>query len=80
MEKTYISITITNYSNHYIAPEVHYFEDDGVHPRISRWDLDVNTANKLAWELVKKGGKNTFKSNQYNNAISERQVSFWGYM
>ena len=69
MDKTYISITITYYSTKRIKPEVHYYRDDGVHPR---------EANQLMWELVKLGGENTFKSNMYNNAICERKVTFWG--
>lgn len=79
MDKTYISITITYYSTKRIKPEVHYYRDDGVHPRVSTWDkLTVDEANQLMWELVKLGGENTFKSNMYNNAICERKVTFWG--
>lgn len=81
MEKTYLCITITYYSTKRIKPEVHYYRDDGVHPRISTWDkLTVDEANKLMWELVKQGAKNTYTANMFNNAISERRVTFWGQL
>jgi hypothetical protein len=77
--KTYLSISITHYSTHRIQPEVHYYRNDGVHPTTSTFDkLTVEEANLLMWELVKLGGKNTYRANQYNNAISERIVTFWG--
>lgn len=79
MEKTYLSISITYYNTKVLKPEVHYYRDDGVHPRVSTWDkLTVAEANQLMWELVKLGAKNTYHSNMYNNAISERRVTFWG--
>ena len=79
MDKTYLSITITYYSTKRIKPEVHYYRNDGVHPPVSTWNkLSVAEANQLMWELVKLGAKNTFHANQFNNAISERHVAFWG--
>ena len=79
MEKTYLSITITYYPKGVLAPEVHYYRDDGVHPTVSTFDkLSVAEANVMMWELVKLGAKNTYKANCFNNAISERQVTFWG--
>lgn len=79
MEKTYISITITHYNTRYLKPEIHYYRNDGVHPAISTFDkLTVLEANKLMWELVKIGGTNRYKANMYNNAISTREVTFWG--
>ena len=81
MEKTYLSITITYYSTKRIKPEVHYYRNDGIHPATSTWDkLTVDEANKLMWELVKLGGNNSYKANMFNNAISERQVTFWGVL
>ena len=83
MEKTYLGISITYYNNTkvHIKPEVHYYRNDGIHPATSTWDkLTVDEANKLMWELVKLGAKNTYASNQFNNAISERRVSFWGFL
>lgn len=81
MNKTFLSITITYYSNKRIKPDVHYYRDDGVHPRVSTWDkLTVNEANTLMWELVKLGAKNTYSANMFNNAISERKVTFWGLL
>lgn len=81
MKKTFISITITYYSTRKLTPEVHYFRDDGIHPAVSTWDkLTVAEANQLMWELVKLGGENSYKSNMYNNAISERKVTFWGFL
>ena len=81
MEKTYLSMSITYYNTKVLKPEVHYYRDDGVHPAISTWDkLTVAEANQLMWELVKLGAKNTYYSNMYNNAISERKVTFWGFL
>jgi hypothetical protein len=81
MNKTYLSITITYYNTKALKPEVHYYRDDGVHPLVSTWDkLTVDEANKLMWELVKLGAKNSYHSNMYNNAISERHVAFWGIL
>lgn len=80
MNKTYVSITITYYSHPRIAPDVHYYFDNGVDPRISRWDMSVEEANRRMWELVGMGSKNEYRSNPYNNAISERHVAFWGQL
>ena len=81
MEKTYLSITITYYPKGVLAPEVHYYRNDGVHPAISTFDkLSVAEANVMMWELVKLGAKNTYNSNMYDNAISERKVTFWGIL
>lgn len=81
MEKTYLSISITYYNTKRIKPEVHYYRNDGVHPVTSTWDkLTVDEANQLMWELVKLGAKNSYRSNMYNNAISERRVTFWGFL
>lgn len=78
MKKSFVSITITYYSTKRIAPDVHYYFDNGVDPCISRWDMTVEEANYRMWELVGMGGKNKYKSNPYNNAISTREVTFWG--
>lgn len=79
MDKTYISITITYYPSKCMKPEVHYYRNDGKTPYTSTFNkLTVEEANVMMWELVSMGGKNTFRSNPYNNAISERHVSFWG--
>ena len=81
MEKTYLSITITHYNTKRIAPDVHYYRNDGIHPVISTWNkLTVAEANRLMWELVKLGAKNTYVANMFNNAISERRVTFWGQL
>lgn len=81
MNKTYLSITITHYNTKRIKPEVHYYRNDGVHPVVSTWDkLTVDEANQLMWELVKLGAENTYKANMFNNAISTRQVTFWGQL
>lgn len=81
MKKTYLSINITYYNTERLAPEVHYYRDDGVHPVISTWDkLTVDEANRLMWELVKLGGKNSYTANMFNNAISERLVVFYGQL
>lgn len=79
MDKTYLSISITYYNTKVLKPEVHYYRNDGIHPATSTWDkLTVAEANQLMWELVKLGAKNTYTANQFNNAISERRVTFWG--
>ena len=81
MEKTYLSISITYYNTKVLKPEVHYYRNDGIHPVVSTWDkLTVNEANKLMWELVKLGAKNIYTANMFNNAISERRVTFWGHL
>lgn len=77
--KTYLSISITHYSTNKLEPDIHYYRNDGVHPVTSTFNkLSVEEANKLMWELVKLGGKNVYKANMFNNAISERIVTFWG--
>lgn len=77
--KTYLSISITYYSNRRIAPDVHYYKDDGVHPVTSTFnELSADEANKLMWKLVKLGAENTYSANMFKNAISERRVTFWG--
>ena len=81
MEKTYLSISITYYNSTkvYIQPDVHYYRNDGIHPATSTFNkLTPAEANKLMWELVKLGGKNTAKSNPYCPAICTREVIFWG--
>lgn len=81
MEKTYLSITITYYNNPYLKPDIHYYRNDGVHPATSTFDkLTVDEANRLMWELVKLGAKNSYTANMFNNAISERRVTFWGHL
>ena len=77
--KTYLSISITYYSNRRIAPDVHYYKDDGVHPVTSTFnELSADEANQLMWKLVKLGAENAYSANMINNAISERRVTFWG--
>ena len=83
MEKTYLSITITHYNSTKIdmKPRVYYYRNDGVNPAISTWNkLTVDEANQLMWELVKLGGENSYTANMFNNAISERNVTFWGFL
>lgn len=79
MNKTYITISVTHYNTKRLAPEVHYYRDDGIHPATSTWDkLTVAEANQLMWELIKLGAKNSYTANMFNNAISVRRVTFWG--
>ena len=79
MNKTYITISVTYYNTKRLAPEVHYYRDDGIHPATSTWDkLTVAEANQLMWELIKLGAKNSYTANMFNNAISVRRVTFWG--
>ena len=78
--KTYLSISITYYASKKVSPEVHYYRHDGKSVT-STWDkLTVNEANRLMWELVKLGGVNHYKANSFNNAISTREVIFWGVL
>lgn len=81
MEKTYISITITYYSSaKNIKPDVHYYRNDGKNVTTSWNKLTVNEANKLMWELIKLGGKNSYQTNMYRNTVCEREVTFWGFL
>ena len=81
MNKTFLSISITYYNMKTLKPYVHYYRNDSIHPVVSTYDkLTVNEANKLMWELVKLGGKNSYTSNMYDNSICERQVTFWGIL
>ena len=80
MEKTYISITITHYNSlkANMKPQVHYYRNDGKTSTSTYDDMSVLEANKLMWILMKLGGKNSYVSNWFNNAISTRTVTFWG--
>lgn len=79
MNKTYVSISIIYYGTKNIEPDVHYYRNDGVHPITSTFnELPIDEANLLMWKLVKLGGTNTYQTNRYNHAISERTVTFWG--
>lgn len=79
--KTYLSISITYYNNRALAPSIHYYRNDGVHPVVSTFNkLTVDEANRLMWELVKLGAKNSYQANRFNNAISTRQITFWGIL
>ena len=79
MKETYVSITVTHYSNRNMKPEVHYYQNDGVNPVVFTVDeLTAEEANTLMWKLVKLGGHNSFRANRYNNAICERNVTFIG--
>ena len=81
MKKTYLSISITYYNTKTIKPDVCYYRDDGIHPvTYTRDKLTVAEANQLMWELVKLGAKNSYTANMFNNAISERRVTFWGVL
>lgn len=81
MNKTFLSISITHYNMKPLKPSVHYYRNDGANPIISTYDkLTVDEANKLMWELVKLGGKNSYTSNMYDSSICERQVTFWGIL
>lgn len=81
MNKTYINITITYYSNSILTPDIHYYRNDGINPPTSTFNkLTIDEANQLMWELVRLGGKNSFRSNPYRASISERQVTFFGQL
>lgn len=81
MNKTYLSISITYYSKGILAPEVHYYRNDGIHPPVSTFDkLTITEANIMMWELVKLGAKNTYKANLFAPNICERRVTFWGVL
>ena len=76
--KTYLTITITYYSNHDIAPRVYYYRDDGKAIFDTQDKLTVDEANRLMWELVKLGAENHYESNPYRPTICTRKVTFWG--
>lgn len=81
MEKTYLSIGITYYSNKHSAPSISYYRHKGNDPAIFTVNkLTVDEANRLMWELVKLGGKNHYESNMFKNSICTREVTFWGVL
>lgn len=81
MKKTYLHINITYYGDKRISPSIHYYRNDGINPPVVTWNkLTVAEANRLMWELVKLGGKNHYISNRYNNALCEREVTFYGVL
>lgn len=80
MKKTYIHISVTNYSHHMVEPSVHYYFSDGEHPATSRHDLSPACAKNMMWKLIKLGGESSYHSNPFNPAISVREVTFWGQL
>lgn len=79
--KTYINITIDYFSSPKIKPVVYYYRNDGVNPLIFTCDkLTATEANIMMWKLVKLGGENNYRTNKYNNAMSTREVSFYGQL
>lgn len=80
MEKTYLCISITTYPTPYLAPDIHYYRDDGK-TVTSTWDkLTVEEATELMCELVKLGGTDRYHINPYNRGIHTREVIFWGVL
>ncbi len=81
MENTYLHISITHYNNGIMPPVVYYYRNDGIHPTVSTSDkLTVDEANKLMWELVKFGAKNSYHANWFRDSISVREVTFYGIL
>jgi len=62
----YISVDITDYGNGFINCVLLQSIDDG---ELERTQLDENHANKLMWELVKAGGKRSYRSNYLDPTI-----------
>ena len=80
MEKTYLSITITEYGTKGIAPDVHYYRSQGQNV-ISTWDkLTEDEALDLMVELLDLGAAECYTINRYNSIIHTYQVSFWGIL
>ena len=75
--KTYISIIITYYSSQ--KSDVYYHRHrSGEADTFTHNKLTPIEANRLMWELVKLGGKNHYRSNIFDNAISSREVYYYG--
>lgn len=80
MEKTYLCISITTYPTLHLAPDIHYYKDDGKSVT-SAWNkLTVEEATKLMYELVKLGGTYRYRVNPYNRGIHTREVTFCGVL
>ena len=78
MKHIYMSLSITVYSNHRIAPYCRFYEriDNG---EMTCKVISIEEAKKLQWELVKAGAKRTFCPNMFNNAIANVDVDYWMY-
>lgn len=77
--KTYISVTVIYYRH--MKPETHCYRHTDGQEASSIWnEMSVQEANLLMWKLIKLGGKNEYSANIFDNAISERRVTYWGEM
>ena len=77
--KTYIVIGFTYYSRSSIPPMVWYFRAEPGQACVKQQEkLDIDTAKRMMWELVKQGGKATYRTNMFNNGICTREVTFYG--
>ena len=75
----FILISITYFNSPTLGARVHYYRTDFKNQTTSTWDkLTPAEANVMMWELIKLGGKNCYTSNPYDNAISTREVQFYG--
>ena len=75
---TYITVSITHFS-HSKTTHVHYYcSTVGQAPVYTFNEMKPDEANKLMWKLIKKGGKNEYYPNPYDNTISIRSVVYYG--
>lgn len=78
MKHIYESISITHFTKSKTT-HVHYYKHVDGEEAVSTFDeLSPADANRLMWELVKKGGKNQYDLNPYRNTISTRHVTYIG--
>lgn len=75
--KVFESVSITYYPNRIIAPRVYHHYNDGT-AEIKDHNMSVDEANILMWKLVKKGARNYYESNMFNNGICMRYVAYFG--
>lgn len=75
MKRIYMSLSISFYSRG-LAPDCRFYEmiDD---KEMTVRKLTLAEAQKLQWELVKAGATRTYRSNMFNNAMSDVDVDYW---
>lgn len=76
MNRIYMSIMISYWSNPKLTPDCIFYEavDGG---KMTRRELTLDEARKLQWELVKAGATRTFSTNMFNPKIAQVDVNYW---
>lgn len=75
MKYEYTNLTITNYNDRCIAPYCSLYIS--INGDKSYKEINLTEANKLMWELMKKGAERIFYPNWYDNSISYCEVRLW---